>query len=332
MRTTIALRTLALGALVLGACGDDKQPAMTGQTATKTSADDDSDSNSDTGSLTEPPVTTSGGSNTDTGIVDPPETSSTGGAETGPDPDTGTPVDTESTGCQFICDPTETGPGPTNECDIWAEDCPEGQKCMPWAADGGTSWNATKCSPVQNDPGQVGDVCTVEGSGVSGIDSCDKHLLCWYTDEMNVGTCINMCEGSEDSFSCPDMKQKCDISNDGVLILCLETCDPLVQSCPEGQICFFDGLQDFICDFDASGEEGQFGDECAFINVCDYGLFCAAPETVPGCEAEGCCSNYCDLSEPNNTCIGEGQECVPWYAEGEAPDGQQDIGACSLPI
>ena len=29
MRTTIALRTLALGALVLGACGDDSEPTPT---------------------------------------------------------------------------------------------------------------------------------------------------------------------------------------------------------------------------------------------------------------------------------------------------------------
>ena len=99
------------------------------------------------------------------------------------------------------------------------------------------------------------------------------------------------------------------------------------------QIFFFDGLDNFICDFDASGEEGQYGDACAFINVCDYGLFCAAQETVPDCvSGDGCCSPYCDLTQPN-TCPGAPlQECVPWYNEGMAPPGQENIGACQIPV
>ena len=203
---------------------------------------------------------------------------------------------------------------------------------MPWDDTMMGSWNATKCSPVDAAPGQEGDECTVTGSATDGIDSCDKHLLCWYLNDMNVGTCINMCTGSEEAPSCPG-GQSCDVSNNGSLILCLTTCDPLVQSCPDGQICFFDGLDNFICDFDASGEEGQYGDACAFINVCDYGLFCAAQETVPDCvSGDGCCSPYCDLTLPN-TCPGAPlQECVPWYNEGMAPPGQENIGACQIPV
>lgn len=219
------------------------------------------------------------------------------------------------------------------ECDVWAQDCPDGQKCMPWANDGGGSWNATKCSPVQANPGLEGDPCTVEGSAVAGIDSCDVGLLCWYFDENGGGSCIDMCKGSPENASCDD-GQFCDISNEGVLILCLNPCDPLVQSCPEGQICFSStNGQGFICDFDASGEEGQYGDPCAYINVCDYGLFCATPESVPGCDSgDGCCTPYCNLEEPN-TCPGAdgGQECVPWYTEGSAPPGQENIGACAVP-
>ncbi len=40
---------------------------------------------------------------------------------------------------------------------IWAQDCPEGEKCMPWANDGGGSWNATRCSPLDPNPSAVGD-------------------------------------------------------------------------------------------------------------------------------------------------------------------------------
>jgi hypothetical protein len=221
--------------------------------------------------------------------------------------------------------------GQMNECDIWLQDCPDGQKCMPWANDGGGSWNATTCSPVDAMPGQSGDECTVEGSAVSGVDSCDKGLLCWYVDENNIGSCLDMCTGSAENAMCPS-GSVCDITNDGVLILCLPTCDPLLTDCPDSQICFFSAqANDFICDFDASGEEGQYGDPCEYINVCDPGLFCANPDAVPNCQAGGCCSEYCDLTEPN-TCSGAdgGQECVPWF-ESDPPPGLENVGACAIP-
>ena len=317
MRTTHVLRSLALGALVIGGCAKDND----GATATKTSKGEDSEGVSSTGGgmtgSTGDPTAVTGG----TTVVD----------ETTAGVGTTTAVPTTTEPCSFLECGDQGGSG-VPMCDIWMEDCPEGQKCMPWDDTMMGSWNATKCSPVDAAPGQEGDECTVTGSATDGIDSCDKHLLCWYLNDMNVGTCINMCTGSEEAPSCPG-GQSCDVSNNGSLILCLTTCDPLVQSCPDGQICFFDGLDNFICDFDASGEEGQYGDACAFINVCDYGLFCAAQETVPDCvSGDGCCSPYCDLTLPN-TCPGAPlQECVPWYNEGMAPPGQENIGACQIPV
>jgi len=315
MRTTHVLRVLALGALVVG-CGDKDGD---GATATKTSQGEDSNSASDSASGTSDPMTGSTGA---------PGTT-TGGTTAEGTTDavvTTTSAPTTGTECTFL----ECGDmmAADNECDIWLDDCPEGQKCMPYAK--GDTWDATKCSPVNAAPGQEGDECTVEMSSSSGIDSCDKHLLCWYVDgETLIGSCINMCTGSEDAPSCPG-GQSCDISNDGSLILCLSTCDPLVQSCPEGQICF-QGAFDFICDFDASGEEGQYGDACEYINVCDYGLFCATPEAVPGCVGSlGCCSEYCDLTGPNICSGAPMQECVPWY-EGEPPPGGENLGACAVP-
>lgn len=312
MRTTHVLRTLMLGAVVVGGCGKDSEGTAT--TKTSVSGDSESDSASSTGT----PGTGSTGSGSGGGTT----TTTDGPTTTAP----------TSTTCSFLgCGGTDTGT--MGECDIWMEDCPEGQKCMPWDSMGGAdTWNSTTCSDVNAAPGQKGDVCTVEGSSTSGIDTCDKHLLCWYIDDMNTGTCISMCEGSEEAPTCPD-GEKCDVSNNGSLILCLLTCDPLVQSCPDGQICFFDGVQDFICDFDASGEEGQYGDACAYINVCDYGLFCADQASVPGCaNGDGCCSPYCNLSDMENTCPGAPmQECVPWYTEGSAPPGQENIGACAIP-
>ena len=44
------------------------------------------------------------------------------------------------------------GGGATNECNQWVQDCPEGEKCMPWANDGGSAWNATRCRPGRRRP------------------------------------------------------------------------------------------------------------------------------------------------------------------------------------
>jgi len=236
-------------------------------------------------------------------------------------------------GGNFIQDPD--GNGVANECDIWAQDCMEGEKCMPWANDGGGSWNATRCAPLDPNPAQPGDPCTVEGTGVSGIDNCDISSMCWDVDpESNMGTCTAFCSGSEANPVCEDPTTECVIANEGVLILCLPGCDPLVQDCMEGNACY-PSSDTFVCGPDASGEDGLFGDVCEFVNVCDPGLFCANPELVPNCAGTGCCSSFCDVSDPEASaaCPGAagGQECVPWFEEGQAPPGFENVGACGIP-
>lgn len=306
--TTLArpiVRVVPLAALLLLACGDDSGQ-MTGETSTAATT------TTTTSAATDSATSTTGGTT---------QGETTGG--------TATEGTTGDTGCSFL-DCTTSTSGDTKQCSVWEQDCPRGEKCMPWANDGG-SWNATKCSPLDPNPGQDGDKCTVTDSAVSGIDSCDLGLLCWFVDnETGEGTCIPMCE-NESSPTCPAGKT-CDISNEGVLILCLEACDPVVVDCPEGQICFPAATEGFICDFDASGDAGAYGDPCEFINVCDPGLFCADPTDVPGCNAGGCCSEFCDINLPN-TCsgMGGGQECIPWYEDGEAPPGLGHVGACAIP-
>ena len=234
----------------------------------------------------------------------------------------------------FIANPD--GGGVNNECDIWTQDCPEGEKCMPWANDGGGSWNATRCSPLDPNPGQPGDTCTVEGSGVSGIDDCDISNMCWNVDpETNQGTCVPFCEGDEANPLCSDPDNGCSISNDGTLILCLPFCDPLLQDCTEGEACYPEA-GGFICSPDASGPDlGAYGDPCEFLNVCDPGFWCADAASVPGCAGSaGCCSAFCDFSEAmaDQSCPGfdQGQSCVTFWVEGEAPPGEEDYGLCLI--
>ena len=262
-----------------------------------------------------------------------PSASETGMAMNGTSSSGGGTAD-DSTGAMFLVPPD--GGGGEVECDVWMQDCPPGEKCMPWANDGGNSWNATRCSEVVDNPGQVGDECMVDGSGVTGIDDCDVGSMCYYVDpETNVGTCVGFCEGSQDAPIC-DMGFLCSISNNGVLILCRRECDPLLQDCMGSAACLpANGSDGFVCIVDASGEGGAAGDPCEFLNACDPGLFCANADVVPGCvDSAGCCSEFCDLTEPdpNAMCTQVGQECETWFEEGAAPPDLMHVGACVLPL
>ncbi len=231
----------------------------------------------------------------------------------------------------FIMDPD--GGGVSVECDIWAQDCGDGEKCAAWANDGGSAWNATHCVPVAPDPAGIGEPCGVEGTGVSGIDDCDAGAMCWDVDgETNQGTCVALCEGSPEASTCAPAGTACSIANQGVLILCLPLCNPLADECGDGQGCYGVG-EVFQCAPDASGaDQGGPGDPCEFINACDDGSGCVNAALVP-CPAGsgGCCSSFCDVDGDASECLG-GQECVPWYEMGEEPDMcLEGVGVCSLP-
>ncbi|MCR9159699.1 MAG: ribulose phosphate epimerase [Nannocystaceae bacterium] len=266
------------------------------------------------------------------GTTDAPDPSGTTDAPdpTG-DPDTDTSDDTDDPTQGFIEDPD--GGGVAVECDVWEDDCPDGEKCMPWANDGGNSWNATRCSPLDENPGQIGDSCMVEGSGVSGIDSCDSRSMCYYVDsETNEGVCVGFCDGSPQAPTC-DTGFICTIVNDGVLTLCRAECDPILQDCEGSAACLpATGAEGFTCIIDASGEDGGgIGDPCEFINACDPGNYCANAAVVPDCAgATGCCSEFCDLDDP--MCTPAEQECIPWFEEGATPPGYESVGACAIPV
>jgi len=321
-------RALLTVLVVLGTAGCDSM--VDGATTSATTGTSTSDSESSSDGPVVPMMTTT----STTAAVDSTTSAST-------EDDGGYEEDDGGTGCTFTCpDPPPPTPPPGGggngggafECDLQAQDCPEGEKCMPWANDGGGSWNATRCSPIDENPGQPGDTCTVEGDGVSGVDDCDIAAMCWDVDgKSNMGVCVGFCEGSEDAPFCSNPDEGCSITNDGVLILCLAICDPLLQDCPEGSACYPED-NGFFCSPDASGAElGAIGDPCEYINVCDPGGWCAAAESVPDCVASsGCCAAFCDITDPASTCP-DGTECVAWHTKGTAPPGEEDIGVCILP-
>ncbi len=151
--------------------------------------------------------------------------------------DTGNDVDTAPSSVGFIYgDPADVGGG-IIECDVFAQDCPDGSKCMPWANDGGQAWNATHCTPVAEDPHAPGEPCLVEGNGLSGFDDCELRAMCWDVDpDTDMGECVAQCDGTEAAPECPD-GTACMIANDGVLTLCLRTCDPKAPTCDADELC-----------------------------------------------------------------------------------------------
>jgi hypothetical protein len=311
----LSLVTMSLvSALVAVGCGD--KPADTNPTTTPSGGSSEGTAGaSETGTPT-------------TGMVDGTTAGTTGigsGSSSGV-------MGTEPPMTTFISDIGDDPTGP--ECDNWAQDCPRGEKCSAFADNGGTAWNSAKCVMVQVDPGQPGDVCTVEGSAVSGVDSCDKGVMCWDVDpNTQMGVCVALCTGSVEAPMC-DSEHTCFVSNDGILNLCLLQCDPLAQDCPGDDLCIPNpqGQGEFACVLDASGDAGKAFDPCEFINSCDKGLFCANPANAMMCDPQaiGCCLPFCDLEEMV-MCPGMEQTCLPWFEMGTAPPGLETVGYCGIP-
>ena len=314
----LASFALAIG-LGAAACGPAVDPPQT----------DGSSSAADTSTSTPPPISTT--SMTGVTTVEP---TTDGTAMTTIEPSTTSTDDGEDDPCAFYagCPPDmETGP---IECDLFAQDCPKGEKCMPWANDGGPLWNATRCSPVADDPDAPGEPCTVEGSGVSGIDSCDVGVMCWDVDpRTDEGTCVAMCTGSPEDPQCAAPEETCVSGADGLIALCYDTCDPLDPTCPAGSSCYPSPVGEpvLVCQ-PTTGEDIPYGEACDFSNSCAEGLVCLDASLFPACEGLSCCTEFCDLTAglpcPNDD---QGVVCVPWYADGMAPPGQEDLGVCALP-
>jgi len=324
MKTSLLLiSSLFCSALAIGCAKDSDSDSKTSTNPTNNPSGNES--GSETGANTDASASasatedgTSGGSNPS----DPTAASMTNPATSETSPTTGTE-------CSFLnCDDMMNV---MNECDNWAQDCPDGQKCTAYIAGGGSAWDATKCVDVtgQDNPG---DECTSEGAA-SGIDSCIEGAMCWGVNAEGIGTCVALCTGSPEAASCP-APAICTVANQGVLNLCLASCDPLIQDCANpAEVCYpiNDG---FTCAPDASGEEGQANDPCEFINVCDKGLMCADVAFVGmGCAqgSTGCCTPFCEF--PGGACPNADQQCVQYFDPAQLPanDPLLDIGVCGLP-
>ena len=290
---------IGVGASLLGAVGctsEIPEDPQAGTTTSPSSTQEGTDSASTTEGTeatesSESEVTSS--TLTDTDDSTDPQTNTSGGFYAGPD------VDLPA----------------VSECDSFAQDCPEGEKCVPsFGFDYGT------CVPVMGE-GAAGDPCSSEGE----TDDCDADNYCW--NDSNEGSyCMPFCQGSPDQPLCPD-ETTC-LSASG-LNVCLNDCDPLLQDCAEEEACHWLEVG-FMCIYTLPTPQGE---PCGYLNDCEPGATCALAESLPSCEAVSCCVDYCDLQDPE-ACPDPELECQPFVPPNEEPlpEGYEQLGVCVVPL
>lgn len=273
------------------------------------------------------PETTTG-SGADGGSSTSTSSTSTGTSSSGgPTGSTTTSMGGEATGDDFVLWPDlESGERPLyDECDVFAQDCPAGEKCT-WARsyEGGGP-DAMRCVPLSRDPLANGAPCTYDAETLDGVDDCAARAMCFEfmaSEWDGTGTCVSLCLGSGEYSYC-EAGSVC--IGGRVLWLCEPTCDPLAQDCPDGARCDLYGLAP-LCLYDWA-DHGGVGADC-WQQDCELGLTCMV-DAVVGCGGQGCCTPFCELGDPQASCPLPGQKCLPPY-DGYDPPELAGIGVCRL--
>lgn len=218
---------------------------------------------------------------------------------------------------------SETGNSswPSPPCEVWDDQCPTGQKCIIYWDDPNLD-GMMGCVDIVDDPDDIGETCNGFIPGES-LDTCADNQMC------AGGRCRGFCTGSVDpeELTCPE-NYLCGFSPP-VYAFCTYLCDPLINDCPPGERCARD--EPWMICIEAGPTTALFG-ACFNDNECPSGQFCAAKETAAECMAleYGCCVEFCDLSAP--ACSGVGQGCVAYYPEDTAPLPKlENLGFCTLP-
>lgn len=303
------------------ACGMDPPPPEGGGSETATADSSGSTSGSAGASFTS--VVDVSGTSTDPSA----STSSSGSIDSGE-----VFLSAPDWGCGMVLSPEGFAPRCTFECEVAVPgQCERGYKCVSWANDGGTEWNATRCAPVAEDPAGVGEPCVAEQSPFSGVDTCDASSMCFGVDPRTLqGTCAPLCN-PEAGVSCADDEVCAMYINDFEPHVCMPRCDPLdPAACAAGESCRL--IEDFpLCIPDVvplqdapCGANGQY---CAQDEVCQ------TAEVLASCDDEACCRPWCDLSapDPDLPCAAvPGDVCRAVY---DPPlPGLEHVGACGLPF
>jgi hypothetical protein len=218
----------------------------------------------------------------------------------------------------------------TEPCSNFEQDCPEGEKCVPYSLFGTMSWDDHKCVPVLGDQAP-GEPCVLEGFA-EAIDDCDATSICFFTEEVDgqlLGECVAQCVGWPDNPMCTAPGHSCLLDGEGDLALCLSGCDPVVQDCTPGDACYWTGGA-LACL--PAGQGVPLGEPCESLDDCSLGQQCIDGAQLPSCAGTGCCTQFCDLFD-DGTCLDQpGTVCVPFFEQGMAPAGLEHVGLCTLPL
>jgi hypothetical protein len=214
------------------------------------------------------------------------------------------------------------------ECDVFAQDCDDGEKCVPYSSVG-SYYDGSKCVPVTGDQAH-GEPCSYGGSALA-TDDCDENSGCWDFHELDgeqLGICHAFCTGTADDPHCP-AGSSCSVDSSGTLAFCVITCDPVAQDCGPGLGCYWANAA-FECTF--TTQNIPAGEPCGLVNDCAPGLLCASSELLPTCSDTACCTRFCYLSLGDSQCDATpGTVCVSFFEEGMSPPGEEDIGVCIVP-
>lgn len=210
-------------------------------------------------------------------------------------------------------------------CDLWAQDCPPGQKCT-FGSSQPNLCDLKQCVTVVDDPLPLGAPCTPPPD-LCGPDDCELGALCtplWIDGDP---VCHPLCGGSAEAPICA-LGFTCLPAGD--LGVCAPTCDPVAQTCPEEQACYV--LPGGAACAPEEGLHEQLYEECDpnWLNGCAQGLLCVPSGAALECGLQGghCCVPMCDV-DAVNMCTGKDQTCAPLYTDEPAPFGLEHVGFCS---
>lgn len=243
------------------------------------------------------------------------DTGSAGGTGDSGDADTGSPdaSDSGTTGDEFdpcgpfdACRTQSTFAG--GECDPYNQDCAKGFKCIPVFGVNGQA--TTQCVAVPPQPAAPTEPCLSNVARGGDGDGCELGSVCWAPDEKSQGTCVELCTCGPDQPVC-EAGRRCFQTNDDVIALCPDPCDPLAPDCGDRQVCVLtvapNGGTVTAC-VPSLKRAGSQGDSCDALNGCSPGLMCAAAD-IAGCGGASCCLSICDPEDPM-ACESRAKTCL----------------------
>lgn len=210
-------------------------------------------------------------------------------------------------------------------CDVWAQDCPDGEKCVVYDGDGAPYLEgcvSLRCSPLHRDAAQPGETCTIEDGPWSGFDNCEIGSYCWDVDPDSLeGTCVANCQGSEANPVCAG-GLTCFHGYDGNITACVSGCDALAPACADGSTCVTAQSGPSVCLPESLEIPAEQAIACDHSLGCGEGFACVVAAQVAGCEDPGsCCTALCDPAAP--ACDASVPVCTPLADD-------PTVGACTI--